>query len=79
MYSVNVFPLGPGETALTASATNCSTAADLCGLVLISSGGTGAPDDDPNKVVVQYGDGGTDGAGTEDGPDNGFSVTAISG
>ena len=82
MYTVNVFPLGPtgagGGAAPTASAVNCASAtsvADLCGLVQLSSGGTGASDPDPDKVLVQIGDG-TDGAG--DAP-NGFSVTALSG
>jgi hypothetical protein len=82
MYTVNVFPLGPtsvgGGAAPTASAVNCSSStavADLCGLVQVAAGGTGASDPDPNKVAVQIGDG-TDGAGEAP---NGFSVTALSG
>ena len=82
MYTVNVFPQGPtsvgGAAAPTASAINCAAStsvADLCGVVGVQAGGTGASDPDPNKVLVQIGDG-TDGAGEAP---NGFSLTAISG
>lgn len=82
MYTVNVFPQGPtsvgGAAAPTASAVNCASSTDaagLCGVVGVQAGGTGAPDSDPNKVIVQIGTG-VDGAGEAP---NGFSLTAIAG
>ena len=78
MYTVNVFPLGAsgaggGGAIQTASAGNCSVAGfdAICGIV--QGGAAAPPDPDPNKVLVQYGD------GSSGGPTNGFSVTAISG
>jgi hypothetical protein len=74
MYSVNMFPAGPGVSTPVGSAANCSVSGidTVCGLVGISAGGSGAPDPDPNKVLVQVGDGDT-------AHPAGFSVTAISG
>lgn len=78
VYTVNVFPLGPvgagqpGAVA-TASAVNCAATAGTATLCGLTESPGGAADADPNKVLVQYGD------GSSGGPANGFTVTAISG
>jgi hypothetical protein len=78
MYTVNVFPylpagVGGGGTTPYGSAINCANAGidAVCGIV--QDGGAAPPDADPNKVLVQIGDGASGGAV------NGFSVTALSG
>ena len=69
MYSVTQFAGGPGTTPLTVAAANCSTPGidTLCGLVQL-----GAPDNDPNKVFVKFGNGETP-------PPTAFNVVATSG
>jgi hypothetical protein len=70
VYSVNVFPYGPGTATPSGAAANCaanSSTSTLCGTV---EGVTS--DSSPNHVVVQVG------AGTA-AATNGFSVAALSG
>jgi hypothetical protein len=76
VYTVNVFPYGPlggggAGAAPTGSATNCAaspTASALCG-----AAASAGPDTSPNHVLVQIGDGSSNGAA------NGFSLMATSG
>ncbi|MDX6641360.1 MAG: hypothetical protein QOF12_2371, partial [Solirubrobacteraceae bacterium] len=72
VFSVNVFPPGPGTTVPSAGATDCgvsSSAAALCA----AAEGSGTPDASVNHVAIQIGN------GTAAAPAGGFSVTAISG
>jgi hypothetical protein len=67
-YTVNVAP-ATGLTTPTASAVNCDSGAPFNGQCDAVSAGSG---DDPNKVLVQIGDG-------DPAPATFFSVTALSG
>ena len=72
VFSVNVFPPGPGTTVPSAGATDCgvsSAAAALCA----GAEGSGTPDASVNHVAIQIGN------GSAAAPAGGFSVTAISG
>jgi hypothetical protein len=71
VYSVNVFPQGPGTPAPTASAVNCAASTSYSALCKTVEGAA-HPDTSPNHVVVQIGD------GTAASPTP-FSVTAFSG
>jgi hypothetical protein len=68
VYTVNVFPGGPGVTPPISSIGSCATTGidALCEGIKTDSGG------DPNQIVVQFGAGASV-------PANPFTVTAISG
>jgi hypothetical protein len=68
VYSVNVFPAGPGVAPPISSVGSCETAGidALCEGIKTDSGG------DPNQIVVQFGNGAAPSAVP-------FTVTAISG